>query len=92
MSEAKEKSEGNILTFLRMRPSKKPSGFFKIDDLDQDSLVINLPESLKTENFINNSKLRHNYHFNGILPMEATQEEVFKKVGSAAVRNALEGF
>jgi kinesin family member 6/9 len=86
----KEKAEGNIQTFLRIRPSKNPSGFFVQDDLDKGTMNIDLPESIRGE-FINNSKLHHQYHFNGILPMDATQEQVFDTVGKAAVKNALDG-
>lgn len=91
--EKKEISEGNIQTFLRIRPSKKPSGYFLQDDLDSETLQVNLPENYRSQSqeYINNSKLRHKYHFNGIINMDATQEQVFKKVGTAAVQNALDG-
>jgi hypothetical protein len=89
--ELKKQVEGNILTFLRIRPSKKPSGYFAEDELNPGTLNFNLPENLK-EDYINNSKLHYNFHFNGILPMVASQEDVFKKVGAAAVQNALDGF
>lgn len=89
--ESKQTNEGNILTFLRIRPSKKPSGYFTKDELDESTLVFNKPENLKSE-IINNSKSRHEFHFNGILPMDASQEDVFKRVGVAAVQNALEGW
>ena len=88
--EDKKRAESNIQTFLRIRPSKVPSGFFSEDELNPGTLVFDLPESVRGE-FINNSKLHHEFHFNGILPMTATQEEVFSKVGKAAVQNALEG-
>ena len=88
--DSKKQAEGNILTFLRIRPSKKPSGYFSTDDLDTKTLVFNKPDHLKSE-IINNSKARHEFHFNGILAMDATQEDVFKLVGAAAVQNALDG-
>lgn len=88
--DSSKQSEGNILTFLRIRPSKKPSGYFVTDDLDIKTLIFHKPEHLKSE-IINNSKLRHEFHFNGILPMDSSQEDVFKLVGAAAVRNALDG-
>ena len=88
--DSKRQAEGNILTFLRIRPSKKHSGYFVTDDLDVNTLVFNKPAHLKSE-IINNSKARHEFHFNGILSMGAGQEDVFKLVGAAAVQNALEG-
>ena len=78
------------LSFFR-RPSKKTSGYFSLDEADEESLKFDLPENLKLD-FVNNSKLRHNFHFNGIIDMKATQEDVFKKVGVAAVQNAIDGF
>lgn len=61
------------------------------DELNLGSLKVTLPESVKND-FINNSKLHHAYHFNGIVQMTATQEDVFQKVGVPAVQNALDGF
>jgi kinesin family member 6/9 len=86
----KEGADG-IQTFLRIRPSKKPSDYFKINELEQSSLSFSLPQGFRSE-YINNSKLRHDFHFNGIIPMDAKQDDVFSKVGSAAVQNALDGF
>lgn len=90
-SKSQKQAEANIQTFLRIRPSKNPSGYFNPDDLEKDSLNVILPDNYRSD-YINNSKLRHSFHFNGIIPMEATQDEVFTKVGTAAVRNALDGF
>jgi len=88
---AQQQAEGNIQTFLRVRPSKNPSGYFFQDDLDKNTLCFSLPDNFKSD-YVNNSKLKHEFHFNGILPMSATQEDVFKAVGSAAVKNALDGY
>jgi len=41
---------------------------------------------------VNNTRTDYRFKFNGILGMEAGQEEVFDKVGSQAVINALDGF
>lgn len=90
-SKAQKQAEANIQTYLRIRPSKKGSGYFSLDEEDEESLKFNLPENLKLD-FVNNSKLRHNFHFNGIIDMKATQDDVFKKVGVAAVQNAIDGF
>mmetsp|Transcript_22980 Transcript_22980/g.38346 ORF Transcript_22980/g.38346 Transcript_22980/m.38346 type:complete len:951 (+) Transcript_22980:72-2924(+) len=86
----KAQSESNIQTFLRVRPSKSPSGYFKQDDLEKGSLTFALPNNYK--DYVNNSKLNHSFHFNDIIDAKATQDDVFKKVGMAAVQNALEGF
>ena len=91
MSKSQKQAESNILTYLRVRPSKRPSGYFSIDDMDENSLKFNLPENIKLD-FVNNSKLKHAFHFNGIIDMSATQEDVFKQVGTSAVQNAIDGF
>lgn len=88
-------TEANIQTFLRIRPSKKASGYFSIRENDNNSstavLDVTLPEHFKSD-YVNNSQLRHNFQFNGILDMSITQDEVFQRVGLAAVQNALDGF
>jgi kinesin family protein 6/9 len=86
---AKAQVEANIQTFLRIRPSKKPSGY--VEDIDGQSIKFNLPD-MRVDGQVNNSKLQHTFHFNGTIDMSATQEEVFNKVGAPAVQNALEGF
>ena len=90
------KEDGNIQTFLRIRPSKKASGYFKIAELESKSLTFALPDNYNSGDgrgdYINNTKLRHDFHFNDIIPDDSKQDEVFKKVGMAAVQNALDGF
>ena len=39
--------EGNIKTFLRVRPSKKPSGFFQRDEHDGQRLRFVVPVDYK---------------------------------------------
>jgi kinesin family protein 6/9 len=85
---AKAQAEANIQTFLRIRPSKQPSGYF--EEVNGESIKFLLPEG--ADRTVNNSKLKHQFHFNGTVPMSASQEEVFKKVGAPAVQNALDGF
>ena len=83
--------DGNIQTFLRIRPSKSPSGYF--EDQNGESIKVTLPDpTLENGGHVNNSKLNHGFHFNGTIPMTASQEDVFKKVGAPAVQNALDGF
>lgn len=89
---SKNKSEGNIQTFLRIKPSKNPSGFFSQDELENNTMLVTLPENFRSSDYINNTKNKYSFTFNGIIPMDADQEIVFKKVGVAAVNNALEGF
>lgn len=88
----KTSQEVNIQTYLRIRPSKKPSGYFTIDDESEGKrLNFTLPDTYKAD-YINNTKLHHNFEFTDCIPMDVNQDDVFKKVGVAAVRNALEGY
>ncbi|KAJ1421191.1 P-loop containing nucleoside triphosphate hydrolase protein [Ochromonadaceae sp. CCMP2298] len=88
---SKKQNESNIQTFLRVRPSKSPSGYFKQDDMEKGSMKFNLPSNFKAD-YINNSKLNHAFHFDGVIDAAASQDDVFKTVGMAAVQNALDGF
>ena len=81
----------NIQTFLRIKPSKSPSGYFAADEIDNDKLTVDLPDNFRSD-YVDNSKLHHAFHFNGIIPMNATQDDVFKKVGVPAVQNAIDGY
>lgn len=80
-----------IQTFLRIRPSKSPSGYFSVDELDRHAVLFKVPDKLKAD-YVNNSKLEYRFMFNGILDPSATQERVFNEVGVAAVNNALDGY
>ena len=91
MSKDKDSGSGNIQVFLRIKPSKKPSGYFYQDELDKDSIVFSLPNNFESD-YINNSKLRHNFRFNGIIDAAEEQDSVFKQVGRAAVQNAIDGY
>lgn len=84
--------EGNIQVFLRVRPSKNPSGYFQHDDLEKDRINFNLPDNFRSSDYINNSKLKYSFQFNGIVDASASQEDVFKRVGVPAVQNAIDGF
>jgi hypothetical protein len=87
----KGSSDSNIQVFLRVRPSKSPSGYFQFDDLEKNRIMFSLPDNFKSD-YINNSKLKYSFEFNGLVDMSANQEDVFKRVGVPAVQNAIEGF
>ena len=80
-----------IQVYLRIRPSDKPSRYFKRDDIDEERLIFNIPKIDKNE-LINNSRTAYGFQFHGILDEKATQENVFKTIGIPAIENALEGF
>ena len=57
-------ADQNITTFLRVKPSKNASNFFKIDELENTRLTVDLPESFKSD-YVDNTKLHHGFSFSG---------------------------
>mmetsp|Transcript_27944 Transcript_27944/g.39996 ORF Transcript_27944/g.39996 Transcript_27944/m.39996 type:complete len:596 (+) Transcript_27944:316-2103(+) len=90
MDKTMDEEDRGIKVYLRIRPSKSSSKYFLRDDLDENMITFKIP---KLENLIvNNSRTLYNFKFHGILEQNATQEEVFNKVGKSAVQNILNGF
>jgi kinesin family protein 15 len=90
MDKTTKDEDRGIKVFLRIRPSKHSSKFYARDDLDENILTFKIP---RAENLIvNNSRTAYNFKFHGILEQNATQEEVFNKVGRSAVQSALDGY
>ena len=83
--------DSNIQTYLRVRPSKQPSGYVTVDEMEKNSLKFNLPPNFKSD-YINNTKKAFGFNFSGVLDMGVSQDDVFKKVGVAAVQNAVDGY
>jgi len=72
-----------IKVFARVRPSKRPSGFFTFQD-EHNQLKFDVP--LKEEGgLVNNSKSEYIFKFDGLLPMNVSQEKVFTMVAKPAV-------
>ncbi|KAG5179598.1 P-loop containing nucleoside triphosphate hydrolase protein [Tribonema minus] len=88
----REGEDGNIRTYLRIRPSKNPSGLFAQDEEDVTRLKFDIPVDLKSGEVINNTQTRHEFKFNGVLGANATQEQVFDSIGKDAVLNVLDGY
>lgn len=63
----------------------------KKDEFDDNVIHFNIPVD-KSYLYVDNSKTNYNFKFDAVFPMNATQEEVFNKVGRPAVMNALEGY
>ncbi|KUF91732.1 Kinesin protein KIF6 [Phytophthora nicotianae] len=82
--------ESNIRIFLRVKPSKKPSGFFSWDD-DANMMKYDIPKDIAA-GLINNSRTSYKFRFDSVIGMEAKQEEVFDRVGRPCVESALNGF
>ena len=78
-----EHEESNILTYLRIKPSFTQSE--SIETLGQNAIAFNLPQ-------LDAETAQQSFHFDGIIDVNATQDEVFEKVGVPAVHNLVEGF
>ncbi|KAE9135028.1 Kinesin-like protein [Phytophthora fragariae] len=82
--------ESNIRIFLRVKPSRKPSGFFSWDE-DSNMMKYDIPKDVAA-GLINNSRTSYKFRFDSVIGMEAKQDEVFDRVGRPCVESALNGF
>ncbi|DAZ95027.1 TPA: hypothetical protein N0F65_003744 [Lagenidium giganteum] len=89
-SQAEPEADNNIRIFLRVKPTKKPSGFFAWNE-DESIMRYDIPKDMAA-GLINNSRTNYKFRFDAIIGMEAKQEEVFDRVGRPCVLNALNGF
>ncbi|OQR92281.1 kinesin-like protein KIF6 [Achlya hypogyna] len=87
---AAEPSDNNIKIFLRIKPTKKASGFFSWEE-DLNAMEYNIPKDVAS-GLINNSRTNYKFKFDGLIGMTAKQEEVFDRIGRPCVENALSGF
>ncbi|OWZ21997.1 Kinesin [Phytophthora megakarya] len=82
--------DSNIRIFLRVKPSRKPSGFFSWDE-DSNMMKYDIPKDIAA-GLINNSRTSYKFRFDSVIGMDARQEEVFDRVGRPCVESALHGF
>ncbi|CAM9192770.1 unnamed protein product, partial [Sphacelaria rigidula] len=87
-----EGNSNHIRTFLRIRPSTRPSGFIKIDEFDKARLDFHVPLEHRDSEYVNNTRTTHKFKFDGVLGEKSTQEDVFAKIGKGAVANVLDGY
>ncbi|KAJ8604878.1 hypothetical protein CTAYLR_010413 [Chrysophaeum taylorii] len=98
VDEAKKRRSGKegITVYLRIRPTQRPSKFYNIANGESGSaqaLHWDIPpEAIPGSEFVNNTRTKFSFKFNKILPMDITQAQVFERVGSHVVKNALDGF
>jgi kinesin family protein 6/9 len=98
----KSTNTSGIDVFLRVKPSPGPS---TVSQSDFDDSVVKFSKQLRLkiadngDNDNNSKKTKCSqiangqaFVFNGVLDQEATQEDVFHKVGIPAVENVLEGY
>jgi kinesin family protein 6/9 len=86
-----KRTPNGIQTYLRVRPSKEPSGWFSLPD-DKSRLCFHVPLEMRAGDVVNNTRTQYNFKFNGVLPDSTNQEEVFNLVGVDSVRSILAGY
>ena len=72
-----------IKVFARVRPSKRPSGYFTFQE-EHNQLKFDVPLSASA-GLVNNSKSEYIFKFDGLLDMGVSQEKVFDTVAKDAV-------
>ena len=87
---SKGKGQKGISIFLRVRPTKKPSGYFNFDR-EEGKVDFEIPVE-QIQGHVNNTRQNYKFKFNGLFDMKANQEEVFDGVAVQAVTSALAGF
>jgi kinesin family protein 6/9 len=85
-----EPTSDTIRVLCRIRPSKRPSGYFSPDPAT-GVLSFHVPPDLSRD-VTNNAGATHAYKFGAIFDGQATQEEVFDAVAKDAVDSCLSGF
>ena len=87
------KADETIVVHMRIKPTKKDSGYLEQDAVDESIVRVTIPERgiSKADGYVNNSKTNYGFTFNSVIPQTAKQGDVFDIVGRAAVQNVLDG-
>lgn len=73
---------------MRVRPSKRPSGFFTVNP-DTRELEFAVPPDLAG---VHHGRTNFAFRFNGMFGMGASQGEIFERVARASVDSVLDGY
>lgn len=79
----------NIKVFLRVRPSAKPARGVVVKP-EEGTVVFELDKA-SPDGQVNNSRTSHTFKFDGILPMQITQEQVFDVVAKPVIDDVING-
>lgn len=79
-----------IRVFCRVRPSKRPSGFF-IPDTSDGVVHFSVPPDVERDVSASAGSI-NSYKFSGVFDGSSTQEDVFDVVAKEAVDAAVAGF
>ncbi|EFN54139.1 hypothetical protein CHLNCDRAFT_135529 [Chlorella variabilis] len=85
-----EPEQQRIGVFLRLRPVPRPSGRV-VASPEEGWVEFNVPRDA-SQGLINNSRESYRFPFDGLLPAEARQDEVFERVAAPVLLSALDGY
>lgn len=74
-----------IKVYLRVRPTKRPSGFFQFDAEEPNRVDVDIPHEVALTHS-NNAKTAYKFKFNGIIHQDAKQDEVFDRVAKVSAK------
>eukprot|EP00049_Salpingoeca_infusionum_P010015 m.169896 g.169896 ORF g.169896 m.169896 type:complete len:760 (-) comp14513_c1_seq3:2610-4889(-) len=81
----------SIATYLRLRPSTKPSPDFEVTEDEPNVLKVKVPKS-DSQDADTTQQFQYNFRFATIFPMDCSQEDVFTAVGERVCKRFLEGY
>ena len=86
------KSSRGIKVFLRIRPTKTPSGYFSQNVLDGENVVeFSVPNDAE-KTYVNNTRTQYKFKFDGVIQQKDKQDRVFNVVARSSIDSCLKGF
>eukprot|EP00920_Eleutheroschizon_duboscqi_P037212 GHVT01089281.1.p2 GENE.GHVT01089281.1~~GHVT01089281.1.p2 ORF type:complete len:119 (-),score=13.19 GHVT01089281.1:1185-1541(-) len=88
-AEVNSERKGQITVHLRPRPTARRSEAVTLEN-DEGVISICVPKEIAA-GFVNNTRTNYRYQFDGIFPMDATQEDVFQGITVDVLEDVLKG-
>jgi len=82
-------TSSSIEIYLRLRPVARPAPYVELEP-EEAKIDFHLPRDIAA-GLVNNQREHYEFHFNGLIGMEAKQDEVFERVARPACLASLEG-
>eukprot|EP00743_Colponemidia_sp_Colp-15_P003509 GILK01003787.1.p1 GENE.GILK01003787.1~~GILK01003787.1.p1 ORF type:complete len:816 (-),score=173.29 GILK01003787.1:280-2688(-) len=83
-------SKNNIEIFCRVRPTKNGSSYVSMLE-DTNRVEFNIPKK-EVQGYVNNTREHYEFRFDGLLPMNCSQTDVFDKVAKPVIASVLNGY
>eukprot|EP01135_Chromosphaera_perkinsii_P003944 Nk52_evm11s263 gene=Nk52_evmTU11s263 len=83
---------GKIKIYARLKPHFRPSSGIQPSHRDDGILTIVQPRDVRSDGYIDNQLLKHQFRFDHIFASSAPQEEIFDTAAVDIVRNFLDGY